>query len=77
MDATTIIAGAALFLAVLTFIATQIGGKRTATETYVQSLERRIETLENELSSYKSRNTVLESENINLLRQIVAMKGQL
>lgn len=71
MDATTIISLSALLLAVGTFVATQLGTKKTATKDYVEQLERRVATLERSLEYEKLRAAELEAENLRLMRLIV------
>jgi hypothetical protein len=71
VDASAIIALSALLLSALTFAATQIGTRRSASETYVRELEGRIEALERELGVTRIRNTELEAENLRLMRIVL------
>lgn len=76
MDPTVLIALTALLLAALTFIATQFGNKRTATASYVTELEKRVEKLEAESARKDVRIAELETENLRLMRKLLANGGQ-
>jgi hypothetical protein len=75
VNAATIIVLGSFLLSVLTFISVQIGGKRTATATYVQSLEKRIEVLEQQLGAKTIRVQELEELNIRLTQRLIAAGG--
>ena len=72
MDAPTIIALSALGLSALTFVAMQFGGRRTATASYVQQLEKRVEKLEQEVARKDARIEELEDLNFRLQRRQAA-----
>lgn len=72
MDATQAIVLGAFLISVLTFVSTQFGSKRTATASYVRELETRIERLEKELVYKDARIHELETENIGLMKRILA-----
>ncbi len=71
MEPSTWIAVGALGLALLTFVATQFGSRRTATASYVSSLERRIELQDERIAILEAENRSLRNENIALMRRIV------
>ncbi len=58
MEPASVIALVAVSLSALTFIATQFGSRRTATASYVSTLEKRVETLEDNLERCQERNAV-------------------
>jgi hypothetical protein len=75
MTATEVIALVAIGLSALTFIATQFGSRRTATASYVSSLEKRVEVLESDLERCQERNLVLHDENVSLMRKLLRNGG--
>ena len=75
MEPASVIALVAVSLSALTFIATQFGSRRTATASYVSTLERRIEALELDLERCQERNGVLHDENVSLMRKLLRNGG--
>lgn len=61
----------ALLLALITFVATQFGSKRTSTASYLTQLEGRVKHLEDELNAANLRIIQLERENVSLMRQLL------
>lgn len=75
MEPASVIALVAVSLSALTFIATQFGSRRTATASYVSTLEKRVETLEDNLERCQERNAVLHEENVSLMRKLLRNGG--
>lgn len=65
------IALGSFLLSVVTFVATQFGGKRTATASYVSQLETRVKDLEGKVSALSAENDRLFNENVALMKKLV------
>lgn len=68
-----VIALAAVGFSSLTFIAAQVGARRTADKDYVISLERRLEKVEEDLKNCMDKRNALEQEQVLLLRKLVGL----
>ena len=68
-----VIAISAVGFSALTFIAAQMGARRTADKDYVNSLEKRITILEADLNACLARNTQYKEEEIFLLRKLAGL----
>jgi len=70
-----VIAFAAIGFSALTFVAAQLTTRRTADKDYVDSLEKRIVKLEQDLHNCLMTSTRYQEEQIFLLRKLAGLPG--
>ena len=77
MNPVTAIALCSLLMSVVTTVIMLFGQRHTVKTTYVVQLEKRIETLEDELTAANARIKTLEDHNGNLIQENIALLRQI